>query len=187
MDVFVLFAIAVSCVIVVEIPYLGYYLASRYGHRKIGIALGSMLAVLMLHLIYPEPLSKLFFTRNDARELLARRDLKMQHEFQLVGNEYNQWSSPAQSFVLTIHSMDKTALIEQIRSSSEFINNGDPIKDIRLTRRYFGNPVKISYETPTALICKFLTPANKDGYAPVWQMITVSKTSNELVFEEWYD
>ncbi|MCE7061976.1 hypothetical protein [Dyadobacter sp. CY343] len=187
MDIILFFAVGVSFVIFICIPYLGYLLPNRYGYRKIGIALGSTLAVFVMHIIYPEPLQKLFFTKNDARELLALQDLRTQHEFQVTENEYNQWDWPSQRLVLNIDLQDKALLTEQIRSSLKFIKKGDSIPDIKLADRYFGNAEIIRYETQNALICKSLIPAQEDNYAPMWLMTSVSKTENRLEVVKWYD
>jgi hypothetical protein len=187
MDIMLFFAGTVGCVIVIGIPYLGYSLPIRYGHRKIGLALGPILAVLMLYLLYPEPLQKLFFSKKDARELLALQNLKIQQEFQVVKNEYNQWSSPSQRLVLNIKFEDRALLVEQIRSSPKFIKKGGSIPNIRLADRYFGDPEIIRYETQNALICKSIIPAQKDNYAPMWLMVSVSKTENKLEVVQWYD
>lgn len=187
MDIILLFAAAVACFIVITILYLGYSLPNRYGHRKSGIALGSILAALVMHLIYPEPLQKLFFTKNDARELLALQNLKIQQKFQVTENEYNQWNWPSQRLVLNINFQDRASLTKQIRSFPKFIKKGDSIPDIRLADRYFGNSEIIRYETQNALVTKSLIPAQDENYAPTWLMISVSKTENKLEVVKWYD
>ncbi|WP_426291859.1 hypothetical protein ACN9ML_17465 [Dyadobacter endophyticus] len=187
MDIIFLVAAAMGCVFITAILALGYLIPTTYGHRKVGIALGSVLAVVVLHLIYPEPLQRLFFTKDDASELLKLTGLKILHEFQISENQYNQWNWPSQRLVMNISAQDRILLIGQIKSCPKFIKKGDAIPVIRLADRHFGNPATIGYETQQAIIYKSLIPAQKDNYAPTWLMISVSKARNRLEIVKWYD
>lgn len=162
-------------------------LANRYGNRKLAIAIGCILVVLSLQLIYPELIQRLLFTKNDARNLLAIQDLDIQHDFQVVGNEYKQWTQPSHRLTLDVDVRDRTSLAEQIRNSPKFTKKIDSMRDIRLADRYFGDTIIVNYETKNALISKSLIPAQKDNYAPMWSMVSISKTDNKLEVVRWYD
>jgi hypothetical protein len=43
------------------------------------------------------------------------------------------------------------------------------------------------YTHPNVWISCYFLPAQKDNYAPMWLMVSVSKTENKLEVVQWYD
>lgn len=50
--------------------------------------------------------------------------------------------------------------------------------------RYFGPKVTQNYETENAYVREYFEPSGREGYAPTFRRISISKTKNELIFED---
>lgn len=53
--------------------------------------------------------------------------------------------------------------------------------------RYFGKKVIQNHETEDSYVREYFEPGRHEGYAPTFRRISMSKTKNELTFEDIVD
>ncbi len=171
----------------IGLAYLLYYVPKRLGYPRIGkylVSISSFLIVLLvLWLVFEDQL----FTKNKAKELVEEQQILLLDKFELVNNE----SSIAigeyyHIFTLKISERDKQNAISKIKSSDNFISDKSLIDQMQYFSRngYFGPKVTQNYETENSYVREFFQPSGKEGYAPTFRRISISKTNNELTFEE---
>lgn len=169
---FVLIIILIFIGLPVLIGWLIYFIAKRRGHPKLArwLTLGYF-AVLFLFGV-AILFSDQFFTKNDARKLLATQDIHLKEEFRILENKSEWLGDFYHTFTLSITEQDKNDLIRSIRYPTETEVNNSPSKTVN------------NYENEKAFV-RELSDATEEGYAPVKIKITINKTGNTLVYESY--
>ncbi len=88
------------------------------------------------------------------------------------------------TFTLKISEADKTKIVMEIGNNDDFIVDEKSVPEItELTDRYLGQKVIQNYETKDKYVRKTFQPNGKD-IAPTYQVVTVEKSKNEIIFED---
>lgn len=74
----------------------------------------------------------------------------------------------------------------KIKSSDNFKADNTSIDQLLYLsdQRYFGPKVTQNYETENTYVREYFQPSGQEGYAPTFRRISISKTNNELTFED---
>lgn len=125
------------------------------------------------------------FSKNDAIELVEDLDFKLNDDFELTQNvSYWGIGDYYHTFTLEISENDKNRLINEIKSSPNFMNDSIYSTTNRIyPDRYKGRKAIWNYEDKESYVRQYFQP-NGDGYAPTDRTITIDKGSNQLRFED---
>lgn len=128
------------------------------------------------------------FTRNNARELVEEQDIKLSNDFELFKNEsMSAIGDYYHTFTLKISERDKQNAITKIKNADNFIANNASIESLLYQTepdRYFGKKIIQNYETENSFVREYFEPSGRQGYAPTFRRISISKSKNELIFED---
>jgi hypothetical protein len=189
MDAFLL--IGLYIIIFVGLPIglicLFYFIPKKLGYPRVGkysvLIFGLLILTVILWTVFEDQL----FTKYNAKELVEEQQILLVDKFELVKNE----SSSAigdyyHTFTLKISEHDKKNAILKIKSEDNFkADNSSIDQTLYLSdNRYFGPKVSQNYETENAYVREYFQPSGKEGYAPTFRRISISKTNNELTFED---
>jgi hypothetical protein len=189
MDAFLL--IGLYILVFVGIPigifFLFYFVPKKLGYPKTGKYLAMIFGLLVVTLIILTVFEDQLFTKDNALELIKEQQILLNDKFELVKNE----SSSAigdyyHTFTLKISERDKQNAILKIKSSDNFkADNSSIDKMLYLSnKRYFGPKVIQNYETENTYVREYFQPSGQEGYAQTFRRISISKTENELTFED---
>lgn len=121
------------------------------------------------------------------KKLVEEQGLKLTEDFALLKNksmfaigEYYH------TFTLEISQQDKQNAISKIQHSDNFKTGNPPIDQMLYLsdKRYFGTKITQNYETEKAFVREYFQPSGREGYAPTFRRISISKTKKELTFED---
>ena len=189
MDVFLLIGLYILVFIGLPIGLvcLFYFVPKKLGYPKTGKYLAIIFGLLVLALVLWTVFEDQLFTKDNAIELIREQQILLKDKFELVKNE----SSSAigdyyHTFTLKISERDKQNAILKIKSSDNFkADNSSIDKMLYLSnKRYFGPKVIQNYETENTYVREYFKPSGQEGYAPTFRRISISKTENELTFED---
>ena len=176
---FIGIAIGLGFLLYVVVKQLGYPRAAKY----LIIAYGLLILAIGFYIVFEDQL----FTKNNAKELVEEQEILLEDKFELRENE----SSSAigdyyHTFTLEISERDKQHAILNIKSSANFKKDYNSIDQMPYLsdQRYFGPKVTRNYETVNAFVREYFQPSGQEGYAPTFRRISISKTKNELIFED---
>jgi hypothetical protein len=166
---------------------LFYFIPKKLGYPRVGkysvLIFGLLILTVILWTVFEDQL----FTKYNAKELVEEQQILLVDKFELVKNE----SSSAigdyyHTFTLKISEHDKKNAILKIKSEDNFkADNSSIDQTLYLSEnRYFGPKVSQNYETENAYVREYFQPSGKEGYAPTFRRISISKTNNELTFED---
>ncbi|MEG0187899.1 hypothetical protein [Algoriella sp.] len=145
------------------------------------VAYGLFIIYIPISVIYED---ELFFKR-DATELVEDLDFKLNDDFEIIKNTSN-WGieESYHTFILEISNNDRNRLINEIKTSKNYMPDSIFSTDkIVYPDRYKGKKIVWNYEDESWYIRHYYQP-NGEGYAPTDRSISISKTSNELRFED---
>ena len=169
------------------IGLLVYFTPKKLGYPRIAKFLTIGYALLFLSFVFIIAFEDQLFSKSDALELVAEQEIILTDEFVLLKNE----SSSAigdyyHTFTLEISERDKQNAISKIKSSDDFKTDDSSINETLYLsdNRYFGPKVTQNYETEYAYVREYFQPSGHEGYAPTFRRISISKTKNELTFED---
>ena len=188
MDSFIIVLVVIFLFIILVIFLIGYliYKFLRYiNFPKLAI-LATVAYVLFIiyipiSIIYED---ELFFKR-DAIELVEDLDFKLNDDFEIIENTSN-WGigESYHTFILEISDNDRNRLINEIKTSKNYMSDSIFSTDkIVYPDRYKGKKTVWNYEDESWYTRHYFQP-NGEGYAPIDRSISISKTSNELRFED---
>jgi hypothetical protein len=190
MDAFVLIGlfILVFIGIPIGIGLLFYYIPKRLGYPKtakyLTISYGLIVLAIGLLIAFEDQL----FTKNNAKELVEEQEFKLQDEFELLNNEsMSAIGDYYHTFTIKISDRDKQDAITKIKSSDNYKTDNSSIETILYQQapdRYFGKKITQNYETENTYVREYFEPSGRKGYAPTFRRISISKTNNELTFED---
>lgn len=127
------------------------------------------------------------FTKNNAKELVEEQQIILADKFELKENKSTSAIGDYyHTFTLKISDRDKQNAISKIKSADNFkTGNSSGDQTLYLSdKRYFGPKVTQNYETESAFVREYFQPSGQEGYAPTFRRILISKTNNELTFED---
>lgn len=190
MDIFLLIALFIAVIVGIPIliGLLIYLIPKLLGYPKtakyITMAYGLAVLILVLLTIFEDQL----FTNRNAKELVEEQNIKLNDEFILLNNKSTSAIGDYyHTFTLEISDRDKKEAIFTIKNSDNFSSNSDTIDTalyMQIDNRYFGDRITQNYETEDAYVREYFEPSGKEGYAPTFRRISISKTNNELTFED---
>jgi hypothetical protein len=189
MDAFLL--IGLYILVFVGLPIglgcLFYFVPKKLGYPKTGKYLAIIFGPLVLTLVLWTVFEDQLFTKDNAKELVEEQQVLLVDKFELVKNE----SSSAigdyyHTFTLKISERDKQNAILKIKSADNFkADNSSIDQTLYLSdKRYFGPKVTQNYEIENAYVREYFQPSGQEGYASTFRRISISKTDNELTFED---
>lgn len=159
---------------------LGYPKTSKY----LTIAYGLFVLTIGLYIAFEDQL----FTKNNAKELVEEQDIKLTDDFELLKNEsMSAIGDYYHTFTLKISERDKQNAITKIKSADNFKSDNGSIETLMYQSapdRYFGKKVVQNYATENSFVREYFEPSGREGYAPTFRRISISKTDNELTFED---
>lgn len=184
---FIVILILVFIGVPIGLGLLIYFIPKKLGHPKVArylsIAYGLLVLTIGLYIAFEDQL----FTKNNAKEFVEEQDFILKDDFEILKNESkSSIGDYYHTFTLEITKRDKDTIILKIKSSENFkpeqtsiepmINLSDP--------RYFGQKVIQNYETKYSYVREYYKLSGQKGYAPILRRISISKTNNELTFED---
>ena len=166
---------------------LFYFIPKKLGYPKtakyLTIAYGLFVLAIGLYIAFEDQ----FFTKNNAIELVEEQDFKLNDKFTLTENKsMSAIGDYYHTFTLDISERDKENAITKIKSSDNFKTDNSSINEMLYLsdKRYFGPKVIQNYETENSYVREYFQPSGRKGYAPTFRRISISKTKNELTFED---
>ncbi|MGG7035573.1 MAG: hypothetical protein ACI7YS_10330 [Flavobacterium sp.] len=172
----------------IGIGLLFYFVPKKLGYPKtakyLTIAYGLFVLAVGLFIVFEDQL----FTKNNAKELIEEQDIKLTDEFELLKNEsISAIGDYYHTFTLKISERDKQDAISKIKSADNFKADNGSIETLLYQQapdRYFGKKVTQNYETEKSYVREYFEPSGREGYAPTFRRISISKTEKELTFED---
>jgi len=190
MDAFLLIGlfILVFIGIPIGIGLLFFIIPKRLGYPKtakyLTISYGLIVLAIGLFIAFEDQL----FTKNNAKELVEEQEFKLQDEFELLNNEsMSAIGDYYHTFTIKISDRDKQDAITKIKSSDNYKTDNGSIETMLYQQapdRYFGKKITQNYETENTYVREYFEPSGRKGYAPTFRRISISKTNNELTFED---
>jgi hypothetical protein len=127
------------------------------------------------------------FTKGNAKELVEEQQIILGDEFELIENKsMSAVGDYYHTFTLKISDRDKQNAISKIISADNFKKDYTSADQMLYLSedRYFGPKVTQNYETEKAFVREYFQPSGQKGYAPTFRRISISKSENELIFED---
>lgn len=184
---FIGFLILVFIGLPIGIGLLFYFVPKKLGYPKtakyLTIVYGLIVLVIGLSIAFEDQL----FTKNNAKELVEEQGITLADAFELLKNEsISAIGDYYHTFTLKISPRDKQDAISKIKGADNFKTDKNAIKTslYQVSDRYFGKRVTQNYETERSYIREYFEPSGQRGYAPTFRRISISKTENELTFED---
>lgn len=167
---------------------LFYFVPKKLGYPKTGKYLTLIYGILVLTVVLWTVFEDQLFTKDNAKELVEEQQILLLDKFDLKENKsMSTIGDYYHTFTLKISEQDKENAISRIKSSDNFkIDNGtiDTLMYQAAPDRYFGKKVIQNYETENSIVREYFEPSGREGYAPTFRRISISKTKNELTFED---
>ncbi len=172
-------------IVILGIPFglLLFFIPNKLGYNKAAKVLIKGFGILMLAFILFAAFEDYLFTKSNAKELVQEQNLILNEDFKITKN----FSTSAigdyyHSFTLEISEGDKLNAILKIKESNNFKSKKETANLIG--NRYFGPKMTQNYETDKTYVREYFEPSGQEGYAPTFRRISISKTKNELTFED---
>ena len=189
MDEFIL--IGLFILVFVGLPLglgcLFYFVPKKLGYPKTGKYLTLTFGLLVLTLVLWTVFEDQLFTKGNAKELVEEQQILLDDKFELKENKsMSAIGDYYHTFTLEISERDKQNAILKIKSSDNFKADNTSIDQLLYLsdQRYFGPKVTQNYETENAYVREYFQPSGQEGYAPTFRRLSISKTNNELTFED---
>lgn len=188
MDVY--FLIGLLTLVFIGIPVgfglLLYFIPEKLGYPKVAkyLTIAFCLFDLLIGLFFA--FVDRFFTNEDANKLIKEQGFKLKDEFTIQKNESHIGIGEYyHTFTLKLSTRDKLKAILKIKSSTDFYTSKEVFENSSETlNHYFGPKVMWNYENENSFVRAYFQPSGKKGYAPTYRRISISKTKNELKFED---
>ncbi|WP_333662659.1 hypothetical protein [Chishuiella changwenlii] len=172
----------------VGIGLLLYFIPKKLGYPKIAKYLIILYGIFVLTMVFYTMFSDELFSKNSAKELVEEQNIKLKDDFELLTNKsMSAIGDYYHTFTLSISSQDKQEAITRIKNSDNFTSNTDSIDTFmyqKVQNRYFGKKIIQNYETESSFVREYFEPSGREGYAPTFRRISISKINNELQFED---
>lgn len=166
---------------------LFYFVPKKLGYLKTGKYLAIIFGVLVLTLVLWTVFEDQLFTKDNAKGLVEEQQILLEDNFELQENKsMSAIGDYYHTFTLIISERDKQKAILKIKNADNFKTDNSSIDETLYLsdKRYFGPKVTQNYETEKAYVQEYFQPSGQEGYAPTFRRILISKTKNELTFED---
>ncbi len=189
MDAFFLFGtlILVFVGLPIGLGLLFFFVPKKLGYPKTAKYLTIIFGLLVLTIVLWTVFEDQLFTKNNAKELVEEQQIRLADKFELEKNKsISAIGDYYHTFTLKISEHDKQDAILKIKSADNFKAENGSILNLPYQQedRYFGPKVIQNYETKNAYVREYFQPSGRQGYAPTFRRISISKTDNELTFED---
>ena len=180
-----LIALLLVLIVIIGLIWLSFWLPKKLGYPKFGkylsIIVGLIIGLFILSEIYEDEL----FSKNNASELLAEQNIKLNDDFEIIENKsMSSIGDYYHTFKLKISEKDKARIIDEIKKTENFNLDKQTESYFDNQQDYYNGPKRIkNYETESQFIREFFEPQGK-GYAPTWRKIEIDKKENLLTFED---
>ena len=145
---------------------------------------GFIIFVFSVSIYYEDEL----FSKNSASSYIEQQGIKLKDEFKILHNEsMSGIGDYYHTFTLEISELDKINAISNIKKSDNYNTHHSYIEEINRmsdSSRYFGSIVFRNYQTEFSFVREYFEPSGQKGYAPIFRRISISKSKNELTFED---
>lgn len=179
--------LSTGILVIAGIIYLSYWIPKRMGHRKAGVVISRTLLVATVLGILAIVFSDELFFKSDVEEILARHDIQLKDDFEILSNSSGGLMDYFHTFQLSISERDKEQIISKIRSSDDFtVDTRNRFYLPDKIGRYSSTTIKANYENDESFK-RETYQTFQEGYAPTHEIITVHKGSDRLTFEQVID
>lgn len=164
-----------------------YFVSKKLGYPKIAKYLTIIFGLIVLTSVLWNTFEDRFFTKNQAIKLVEEQQISLIDKFEIKQNKSaSAIGDYYHTFTLKISKRDKQNAILKIKNTENFKTDNSSIESLlyQSQDRYFGPKIIQNYETENAYIREYFQPSGKQGYAPTFRRITISKLENELTFED---
>ena len=171
----------------IGIGCLLYFIPKKFGYPKTGKYLTIIFGLFVLTMVLWTVFEDQLFTKGNAKELVEEQQILLQDNFELKENKsMSAIGDYYHTFTLEISERDKRNAITKIKSADNFkADNASIDQTLYLSdNRYFGPKITQNYETENSYVREYFEPSGQKGYAPTFRRISISKTKNELTFED---
>lgn len=171
----------------IGIGCLIYFIPKSLGYPKTAKYLTVIFGLLVLTIILCTVFEDQLFTKENAKELVEEQEILLQDKFELKENKsISAIGDYYHTFTLELSERDKQNAITKIKSADNFkVYNHSIGQTLYLSeKRYFGPKATQNYETENAYVREYFQPSGQKGYIPMFRRISISKTNNELTFED---
>jgi len=164
--------------------YILYVIPLKSGNKKLGIFLSSLATIAFLYLGY-----SIFFddsiSKKDVTHYIHEQGLEITNDFEILKNESMfSLGDYYHTFTIEISETDKDNLISKIQKADNFRQSIHPsLMDYEDKNYDVGKKIIDNIETESHFI-RVLFIENIEGYAPTFRVIKISKTTNQLQFED---
>jgi len=127
------------------------------------------------------------FSKNNARELVEEQQILLVDKFDLEENKSTSAIGDYYyTFTLNISVKDKQSAILKIKSAKNFKSQTYEKESLPYQQQdiYFGPKAIHNYETQNSYVREYFQPSGQEGYAPTVRRISISKSENQLTFED---
>ncbi|WP_375417626.1 hypothetical protein [uncultured Hymenobacter sp.] len=177
--------VLLALAVVGTLLFLSYWIPTRVGFSRTGIALSTILAagisIMTICIVFEDQL----FSKRDAASLLKQQDIVLNDNFIILKNQ-SMWAPGDyyHTFTLKISESDKSRISTLIRSAANFQDKEIPSSLItQVTNQYNAGKLTQNYETKDDLVCE-LFESHGEGYAPTYGIIQINKAEGKLVFKD---
>lgn len=167
--------------------WLFNFIPKKLGYPKTGKYLAIIFGLFVLSIILWIAFEDQLFTKDNAKELVEKQQIILADEFELTENKSTSAIGDYyHTFTLKISDRDKQNAISKIISVDNFKKDNSSVDQTLYLSDdgYFGPKVTQNYETEKAFVREYFQPSGQKGYAPTFRRISISKSYNELTFED---
>jgi hypothetical protein len=171
----------------IGLSLLFYFVPKKLGYPKTGKYLTIIFGILVLTVVFLTVFEDQLFTKGKAKELIEEQGIVLTDKFDLKENKsMSAIGDYYHTFTLEVSEQDKSKAIQIIKSSADFKKIGEPTTDLLFSSvdRYKGPKLIQNYETESAYVREYFQPSGREGYAPTFRRISISKNKDELTFED---
>lgn len=161
---YLIFFIIIAVVLFV-IPYILYLIPKKFEHPKLGKILSGIFLLSIISFTIYEIFRDEFFTKSNAKELLAEQKIILKYDFKIINNiSHSAIGDYYHTFTLSISEEDRQRIIQQIKNAKNFKIKSDTTINHLLylnnENRYFGKKIIQNYETNNDYVTEFFEPSN---------------------------
>jgi hypothetical protein len=182
-----LFYILLVPIVLFSLIFITYWTLVNLGLRKAGKIVTIAFTTIALLPLLGFAFEDYLFFKSNAKELLKGDDIVLHDSFKIKSNQISGIRDYYQKFELEISPADKNRIIEQFRHSPYFTDTAKQEYNLQWEMaRALSKKVYKDYEEPD-YVCRESYEKLKEGYAPNYDVITISKTTDILTFERIND
>ncbi|MEJ1239705.1 hypothetical protein WBG78_16330 [Chryseolinea sp. T2] len=150
--------------------FLSYWIPKKLGNRRLGVWLSRLLAAALVVWAGSVALKDYLFFKTDAKEFLARQNIILNDEFEILNNDDDEILGAFQRFQLEISDNDREKLIASIVTSANFgADSINPLENNQITIK--------NYQEGDLYIRKKRTSYGQNQ-VPLLEIVEVDKNSN---------